>query len=245
MRMIDKTNPNYKNAGHRICEGCGGPYFSYDKNRKFCTRSCYNASPQKRENSKRANDGRRRSPHPCKNCRSLIHYSRVYCDDCNPYNKPIRKGVCLHCSQAVGSKYDVQFCKACRATGIHKKEVFSICAICGDKVKGKYNRKYCDKHWKEVMRIGRGKTRRKDANHNEIESALQQAGCSTLDCSAVGCGFPDLVVGRLGKTYLLEIKNPATRGKLNKLQQAFFDMWRGQAAVVYNIEEAFEIVGIL
>ena len=33
-------NPNYKNSGNRICEGCGNAYKSYNKDRKFCGVNC-------------------------------------------------------------------------------------------------------------------------------------------------------------------------------------------------------------
>lgn len=86
--------------------------------------------------------------------------------------------------------------------------------------------------------------RKKDANQEEILRALEQVGCSIIDASAVGGGCPDLVVGRAGVTYLIEIKNPNTKGKLNKLQQRFFDTWKGQVDVAYTIEDALRIVGL-
>lgn len=37
-----KDNPNYKNAGARICIGCGKTFKSYNKERKFCGTGCAN-----------------------------------------------------------------------------------------------------------------------------------------------------------------------------------------------------------
>lgn len=95
------------------------------------------------------------------------------------------------------------------------------------------------------MRLSRGTPRKKDANQNEIVAALEKAGCDVIDASSIGGGFPDLLVGRANKNYLIEIKNPKARGKLNKLQKKFFDSWRGQADIAYTIEDALKIVGLL
>lgn len=95
------------------------------------------------------------------------------------------------------------------------------------------------------MRIGRSTPRKKDANQNEIVAALEKVGCSVIDASAIGGGFPDLIVGRAGENYLLEIKNPETKGKLNELQEDFFASWRGQTVVVHSVAEALDVVGIV
>lgn len=88
----------------------------------------------------------------------------------------------------------------------------------------------------------RGVPRKVDANQGEIVDALRKIGASIIDLSAVGGGAPDLAVGFLGKTYLLEVKNPKTKGKLNKLQQKWHDEWKGSVYVVYSAEEAIGIV---
>ena len=242
-RMMGSNNPNYSMAGFKACANCGMDFHSYDKAHRFCSLACYNKSDEKRENARRANDGIRKPKHPCGRCGEPTVHNRVYCPSCNP-NKKARIGHCLYCGDEVRSKYDVQFCKPCRATGIHKKEVFSICTRCGDKV-AKFGRKYCDACFSISYRMRRGTPRKKDANQNEIVRALEKVGCSIMDASAIGGGFPDLIVGRAGVTYLIEVKNPKAKGKLNKLQQLFFDTWQGQIAVAYTIEEALEIVGIL
>lgn len=35
-----KNNPNFRNILEKICVACNAPYFSYDKRRKYCSRSC-------------------------------------------------------------------------------------------------------------------------------------------------------------------------------------------------------------
>ena len=248
--ITGKNNPNYKNAGWHICEGCGERFHSYNKKSRFCTRKCYESTDEFRENCIKANDGHRKKPNKCKKCETEIHYSRIYCEEHNP-NKKARKGKCLNCTKKVISRYDVQFCKECRSKGLHKKKVFSICIICGAEIP-KYNRKFCDKCWSRELHRKRGTPRRVDENQSEIIDALRKAGCDVIDTSDVGGGFPDIVVGRggeLGKgngyTYLIEIKNPKAKGKLNKLQEEFFEWWQGQVDVAFTIDDALRIVGLL
>jgi len=85
---------------------------------------------------------------------------------------------------------------------------------------------------------------RVDANHREIVKALRDAGCSVKSLGSVGGGCPDLLVGRLGKNYLLECKS-GPKGKFTTDQQAFQVIWRGQWARVNNSIEALEVVGVL
>ena len=82
---------------------------------------------------------------------------------------------------------------------------------------------------------------RKDLNQNEIVSALQKAGCTVFDLSAVGSGMPDIIAGRAGVNYLLEIK---CGSKLTDDQVDFHKTWEGQKAVVNNIDEALQAVGL-
>ena len=88
--------------------------------------------------------------------------------------------------------------------------------------------------------MSRGMPRRVDANQAEIVKGLRQLGYSVLDTSAVGGGFPDLVVGKNEQTFLLEIKT--AKGKLNPLQEKWHANWRGQVAVVRTIEQAIAAI---
>lgn len=92
----------------------------------------------------------------------------------------------------------------------------------------------------------RGVPRRIDANQPEIVAALEQAGCLVLDMSSVGGGVPDLLVcDPERKLYLLEVKNPAAKGKLNKLQEQFHQDWaQAKPAVVTSVAEALSAVGL-
>lgn len=86
-----------------------------------------------------------------------------------------------------------------------------------------------------------------DDNQGEIVGALRGAGCSVAILSGVGKGFPDIAVGRAGKTYLLEIKDgskPPSRRQLTPDERAWHGAWKGHAAVVENVEQALRAVGL-
>ena len=81
---------------------------------------------------------------------------------------------------------------------------------------------------------------RRDENHAPIADTFRALGCSVFETDRVGEGFPDLVVGLLGKSHLVEIKNPAThygRAGLNAGQSAFAAAWRGSPIVVITSED--------
>ena len=88
-----------------------------------------------------------------------------------------------------------------------------------------------------------------DANQGEIVKALRKAGCSVVSLAAIGDGTPDLLVGRAGHTFLLEVKNPEYRCKgdpgkdLTDLECAFLAAWRGPPVhIVTTAEEALCVV---
>lgn len=88
---------------------------------------------------------------------------------------------------------------------------------------------------------------RTDANQAEIIKTLRAVGCTVAVTSAVGNGFPDLVVGFKGASYLLEVKDGSlspSRRALTDAEQAFKDTWRGHYAVVNDKFEALRAVGI-
>ena len=90
---------------------------------------------------------------------------------------------------------------------------------------------------------------RKDLNQDIIVEALEKAGASVLDLSALGGGVPDLAVSFRGVIDLIEIKNPSNSyGKrgLNKRQQTWVDAWRGKPVIVVRtVEEALRAIGAL
>jgi Holliday junction resolvase len=86
-----------------------------------------------------------------------------------------------------------------------------------------------------------------DRNQPEIVEALRKAGCTVTLLHKVGAGCPDLLVGRGGINYLIEVKDgqlPPSARKLNDLQVKYHGIWRGQVAVAKSVQEAFDIVGL-
>ena len=86
-----------------------------------------------------------------------------------------------------------------------------------------------------------------DRNQPEIVAALRKAGASVAITSTAGQGFPDLVVGYRGVSYLIEVKDgelPPSARKLTTAQVKFRDNWRGHYAVVKSVEEALAVIGV-
>ena len=90
-----------------------------------------------------------------------------------------------------------------------------------------------------------------DGNQATIVKALRAIGCSVQSLAAVGDGCPDLLVGRNGSTWLLEVKNPENRVKsdprkdLTVEQIRWATEWKGRkVAVVYTVDEAVAAVRV-
>lgn len=78
-----------------------------------------------------------------------------------------------------------------------------------------------------------------DANQPEIKEVFLKHGFSVFDTKNVGQGFPDLILGRRGYTWLAEIKMP--KGELNERQIKFHNEWKGcPIAIIRSVEEALE-----
>lgn len=74
--------------------------------------------------------------------------------------------------------------------------------------------------------------RRKDSNQPEITAMAHACGFITLDTSAFGNDFPDMMVAWGPFNILWEIKT--AKGKLRDGQKRFFDEWPGAKAVIRN-----------
>lgn len=72
---------------------------------------------------------------------------------------------------------------------------------------------------------------KRDANHAELAKRFEDLGCTVQDLSHAGvAGWPDVVVGCIGRNHLVEFKNPGTaygRAGLNANQREFAQRWRG------------------
>lgn len=74
-----------------------------------------------------------------------------------------------------------------------------------------------------------------DSNHGTIVAAFKAHGCSVRDNSAAGNGLPDLAVGFLGVTHLVEVKDgkkaPSKR-KRTPAQVKWAEDWKGEPPVL-------------
>lgn len=88
-----------------------------------------------------------------------------------------------------------------------------------------------------------------DANQPAIVAALRKCGASVIDCSKLGAGFPDLIVGAFGRTALVEVKDgskPPSRRQLTPDQQQWHAAWRGGTlAVVCDVESALRVLSTM
>lgn len=87
---------------------------------------------------------------------------------------------------------------------------------------------------------------RVDANQAEIVDVLRRAGRSVTVTSALGRGFPDIVAGHHGHTYLLEVKDPRqppSKQRLTEDETKWHMEWRGHVAIVRTAEEALAATG--
>lgn len=90
--------------------------------------------------------------------------------------------------------------------------------------------------------------KRVDANQAEIVEALRAVGCSVAITSDLGKGFVDIVVGRAGANFLMEIKDgrkSKSKRKLTPAEREFHQAWRGQVCVVKSVDDALRIVGVI
>ncbi len=85
-----------------------------------------------------------------------------------------------------------------------------------------------------------------DRNHTEVVNALRKAGCTVQSLATVGKGCPDLLVGREGRNWLMEVKDGESKDKRSVLltpdEMDWFAKWEGQVAKVCSAEEALKLV---
>jgi len=80
-----------------------------------------------------------------------------------------------------------------------------------------------------------------DTNQTEIVNTLRQLGCSVAVTSAVGKGFPDLVVGYAGRTLLVEVK-AGKHWHYTADQLAFKSTWNGNYFTVQTREDCVALI---
>lgn len=88
---------------------------------------------------------------------------------------------------------------------------------------------------------------RTDRNQAEIIRALRSVGTSVTSLHAVKMGCPDLLCGRRGVNYLLEVKDgdkPLSAQKLTEAQEHWHQSWAGEVRTVRSVGEALRAVGV-
>ena len=85
-----------------------------------------------------------------------------------------------------------------------------------------------------------GRAAKVDANQPEIVAALLAVGATVAEI-----GKPlDLIVGYSGENFLLEVKNPNGKNRLEPDQIEFIDLWKGKTPVIVRNEaEALHAIG--
>jgi Holliday junction resolvase len=87
------------------------------------------------------------------------------------------------------------------------------------------------------------RTYKTDGNQRQIISVLREAGASVCSLASVGSGCPDLLVGKDGVNFLIEVKNPDGRGmRYTRAERAFMDTWRGRVYVATSVSQALELL---
>lgn len=86
-----------------------------------------------------------------------------------------------------------------------------------------------------------------DVNQKEIVSGLRQCGFSVSITSALGDGFVDIVVGKWGLNFLVEIKDgkkPPSAKKLTTDEQKFHKEWKGSVMVGESLEDILNKINL-
>lgn len=89
---------------------------------------------------------------------------------------------------------------------------------------------------------------RVDVNQAEIVHALRCVGASVQSLAAVGQGVPDLLVGRRGVNFLLEVKDgdaPMGQQRLTEHQADWHARWSGDVRIVRSVDEALRAIGVV
>jgi hypothetical protein len=88
-----------------------------------------------------------------------------------------------------------------------------------------------------------------DSNQIQVVSALRASGATVQSLAAVGKGVPDLLVGYMGKTLLMEVKDgrkPPSAQRLTEEQLEWHVAWTGGSlAVVDGPEAALRMIGVV
>jgi len=89
------------------------------------------------------------------------------------------------------------------------------------------------------------RAKRTDDNQKKLVSQIRQLGWSVKHTHMVGQGLGDVIIGAMGRNYLIEIKDPGKPKSARKLSPAevkFHEHWQGQIDIAETIEDVIKIV---
>ena len=81
---------------------------------------------------------------------------------------------------------------------------------------------------------------RTDRNHQECLNLLRKLGFSAHSTHMVKDGFPDIVAGKVGMNFLIEVKDGSlvpSKRKLTVDEEKFNSEWKGSIEVVESIDD--------
>jgi hypothetical protein len=86
---------------------------------------------------------------------------------------------------------------------------------------------------------------KKDANHNQISDVFTKHGLFVADTSAMGNGFPDMVISLGGITVMVEVKDGAKHPSQRRLtpdEQKFHSTWKGWIVIIESEDDALSLI---
>lgn len=89
---------------------------------------------------------------------------------------------------------------------------------------------------------------RVDRNQPEIVKAIRKEGWTVLHLHTLGKGAPDILVGKDGENFLIEIKDgekPPSKRKLTPDEAEFSEEWEGQVTTCINVKQVMDVLAHL
>ena len=81
-----------------------------------------------------------------------------------------------------------------------------------------------------------------DDNQPTIVAMFRSLGYSVAHTHMVGDGFPDVVVAKFGRDFLIEIKDgskPPSARKLTEDEEKFHSTWKGHIEIIETVDDVF------
>lgn len=86
------------------------------------------------------------------------------------------------------------------------------------------------------------RAKKKDTNHNQIAAEFESLGCWVTDTSAMGNGFPDMLVYNFGACNAFFVEAKSKYGKRNEQQVKFADTCPIPVYVIRSTEQVRELI---